>query len=348
MKVLLLCPKFYTLAETLKQGFIANNCAIEHYDYREDTKSIEDKIHTHIRKLPLKIRSKWYRIYVTKITKRHLEVFHKQRPDLVLVYNSEMLLPDTVEEMKKSAKVCFFLGDSPFYTPTNDFFMSCLMKADHIFCADTGIQEQLKITGLLNVHFFLVASNSNINYKKAVSSEEMARWGSDLVFVGSTYSTSAGFKRAMFLNQFSDLDIKIYTSRSFKRWYSYFPKLEKNVIHPEKRISDEELNTILNCCKLYPVDANPGMINGIHLRIMDCIASGILPLAEYRKDVKDLFGRAGLPIIDNYKKAEATAQYYLDNDKERKEISSSLATLIDERYSPEISIASLMNIITER
>jgi len=342
MKVLLLCPKFYTLAETLKQGFIANNCAIEHYDYREDTKSIEDKIHTHIRKLPLKIRSKWYRIYVTKITKRHLEVFHKQRPDLVLVYNSEMLLPDTVEEMKKSAKVCFFLGDSPFYTPTNDFFMSCLMKADHIFCADTGIQEQLKITGLLNVHFFLVASNSNINYKKAVSSEEMARWGSDLVFVGSTYSTSAGFKRAMFLNQFSDLDIKIYTSRSFKRWYSYFPKLEKNVIHPEKRISDEELNTILNCCKLYPVDANPGMINGIHLRIMDCIASGILPLAEYRKDVKDLFEKAGLPIIYDYNQSASMARYYLKNEKERLDIIEAIRNVVNMNYSPERSTQQLI------
>jgi hypothetical protein len=337
MKVLLLYPKIYTLAETFKLGFIQNNCEVYHYDYRDNTNLFKEKIHTHIRKLPYKVRSRWYNYYANAINQRHIEVFKDYCPDLVIIYNSEMLLPETIVFFQKKAKVVFFLGDSPFYTPVNDNFFSCLTKADIILCADTGIIEQLKIIGLNQCHFFLIASNPEVNYQKDVTVEEKAKWGSDLVFVGASYSTSIGYKRALFLNNFADLDIKIYTSRMFRRWYSYFPKLEKKVIHPGKRISDDELNTILNCCKIYPIDANPGLINGIHLRILDCIASGILPMAEYRKDVVEIFGKAGLPIIDDYSKASSLGAYYLKNEKERLEIIEALRNEV-KNYNPERSI----------
>jgi len=345
MKGLLLIPKLYTISKTFIKGLERNNCDVFHYDYREDTKGFEEKIHTHIRKFPHKIRSKWYRIYVSKINKRHLELFHKYQPDIVLVYNSEMLLPETVVEMKRSAKVCFFMGDSPFYTPTNDFYLQCLMKADCILCPDSFWVEQLKGIGLSGVHFFLLGSNPETNFPREVSNTEKETWGSDLVFVGATFSNVVGYKRALFLSKFSELDIRIYTNKMIERWYTFFPDLKKKVIYPEKRISDEDLNVILNCCKIYPVDANPGLINGIHVRIFDCIASGILPIAEYRKDVRDVFGKVGLPIIDDYNKAASIVQYYLDNELERKDIISALSKYVDEHYSPQKSIAKLLDIV---
>jgi len=343
MRILLLFPKVYTLANTFKLGLEKNNCDYKHYDYREDTKKTQERIHTHIRKFPLKIRSKWYAYYVSKINERHIEIFNEYQPNVVLIYNSEMLLPETIVAMKRSAKVCFFLGDSPFYTPMNDFFLPCLMVADYIFCPDSFIVKQLKGIGLPEVHFFLIGSNPEVNYRKKVSEEDKEKWGSDLVFIGSTYSTVVGYKRALFLSKFTDLDIKVYTSKAFRRWYRFFPELEKRVVHPEKRISDEELNTILNCCKIYPVDANPGLLNGIHLRVFDCIASGILPLAEYRKDIKDVFGQEGLPLIEDYKKASSMAEYYLKNEDERREIVEKLREKVYEQFSPEKSVQRLFD-----
>lgn len=157
------------------------------------------------------------------------------------------------------------------------------------------------------------------------------------------FTQSRGFKRILFLDQFTRYDFKIYTGKGITRWYEDFPGLKQRTVHPAKRLTDNELNTILNCCKLYPVDANPGLINGVHLRIFECIGSGILPLVEYRKDVKDIFGKQGLPIITNYKAAGEMAAYYLHHDQERMDILQGLRSFVAEKFSPAQSIANVLD-----
>ena len=85
------------------------------------------------------------------------------------------------------------------------------------------------------------------------------------------------------------------------------------------------------------------MINGVHWRIFECIGSGILPLAEYRKDVKEIFGKEGLPIITNYKMAPDLAAYYLRNDNERKDIMAELRNFEEANYSPAQSIGRFLD-----
>ena len=74
-----------------------------------------------------------------------------------------------------------------------------------------------------------------------------------------------------------DLDLKIY-GMGWEMWFDYFPKLEEKYVELKKPLSFEEVNIITNCGKIYPIDANPGLLNGIHIRIFDTIGSGILPI----------------------------------------------------------------------
>ena len=166
---------------------------------------------------------------------------------------------------------------------------------------------------------------------------------SDLVFVGSSNSGTTGYKRALFLNSFADMDIRVYTGRIIKRWYKDFPKLESRVVHPETRISHEEHNTILNCCKIYPIDANPGLINGMHIRVFDCISSGLLPLPEYRKDIETILGKEGLPLIHSYADAASLAQRWLDDDKGRTELVEHLSNYIGQHYNPKKVAQSIID-----
>jgi len=344
-KVLLLIPSMFTIADTLKQGFEQNDCKCMNYDIGREITALQRKIHSHVGKLPFIIRKKWYSFFVDRINARQLEQFKAYEPDLVIVYNGMFLYPETVREMQKTAKVSFLLGDSPFYTPQNDFFLPSLMQVDYILCPDSYWEKQFRGMGHAGALYFQIATNPATHYIKDVTAEEKQQWSSDLIFVGATYLTATGYKRARFLDQFSQLDIKIYTSKGFRRWYRYFPELEPRVVPVEKRISEADLNTMLNCCKIYPVDANPGLLNGIHLRIFDCIASGILPLAEYRKDVKTIFGPVGLPIIADYRKAAAQAEYYLQHENERNEIISALRKFTDKNFSPQIAVAKLLEAI---
>ena len=120
-KSLLLCPQRYSLFNTFTETLKVISDEVVGLDVSARMAARDVKINTQIFRLPFKLRSKWENHFLNKVNKIILEDFEKHKPDLVFVYNSEFLLPETCEYIKKKAKLIFFLGDSPFYTPTNNY-----------------------------------------------------------------------------------------------------------------------------------------------------------------------------------------------------------------------------------
>lgn len=342
-RALLIFPQMYSMVKAFEEGFQENGWEVVNHNNMDHISKGQRKINRLMRNFPSRLRTKRQQYFLSQVNSPIIRKFHDLQPDIVLAYNSGMLLPEIMTEMQKSAKVCFYMGDSPFYPTRADTYLSCLMKADLILSPDSYWRKQLTGLGIDTVISFLISCSPLTNHVKEVSDEDKKKWASDLVFVGITSPSTRGYKRILFLNQFSDLDFKIYTSTKIRTWYNEFPKLKNRVVHPEKRLTDSELNTLLNCCKLYPVDSNIGLINGVHWRIFECIGSGILPLAEYRKDIKEIFGKVGMPIISNYKKASDLAGYYLNNENERRDILNGLQSFLDKNYSPADCIGKVLD-----
>ena len=85
-------------------------------------------------------------------------------------------------------------------------------------------------------------------------------------------------------------------------------------------IAQEEMNRMYNRAAVIPVDGNPGIINGVHLRMFEALAAGALPLIEYRNDVDSLLFNGfedQLPLVRDYRKVADMAEYYLNNERER-------------------------------
>jgi hypothetical protein len=108
------------------------------------------------------------------------------------------------------------------------------------------------------------------------------------------------------------------------------------------RISNEEMNFALNCTKIYPIDQNTGIINGIHLRVFETIGAGALPVMEWRKDLDNVF-EGLLPVIKQYSKSRDLAMFYLQNEQKRLDTISSLQYLIKDKYTPELYIRRVIN-----
>lgn len=342
-RALLIFPKMYSMVKAFEEGFKENGWDVKNHDTTAGINKTQIKIYRNLHKFPGKIRTRWHRHFLNVINKKFMEHFLDYEPQIVLAYNSGMLMPETMKEIQKKAKVCFYMGDSPFYPTRTDTYLSCLLNADLVLSPDSYWRKQLTGMGIGTVKPFLIGTSKESNHVKQVSEKEKKKWGSDLVFVGITSPSTRGHKRILFLNQFSDLDLKIYTSTKIHTWYKEFPKLKKRVVHPEKRLTDAELNTLLNCCKLYPVEVPSGLINGVHLRIFECIGSGILPLAEYRKDINEIFAKEGLPIIRDFNKASEQALYYLKNEDERRDIIDGLQEFVKKNYSPAHSIGNVLD-----
>jgi len=339
MRVLLLSPADYTIHTSVTIGFERLEHSVYHYNYRKDIKKWEGNFNVHSRRLPFAYRSKWNNYFFKKINQNHRAVFDKQIPDIVFVYNNEMLLPETVAYFKKKgAKIIFFMGDNPFYTPTNDYFLHLLFQANLVISPDSFWTEQLELMGLNNC----TTEYFNSQHVRFNNQENENIEPHDLLFVGMSYKNSWGYKRALFLSKFADMDIRIHGNSAWHRWLEFFPQLKDKFIL-KGRYSDEYMDLLHRKAKIYPFDLNPGVLNGIHLRLFDCIEYGMLPIPEYRKDIQDVFSKEHLPIITDYRKAKDIVQYYLDNDTERIELVQSLKSFIRNNFNPEKSLGRILS-----
>lgn len=335
MKVLLLCPSFYTLDKTIKLGFTRLGHTVIQLDYRKELEKWKGKVNTQIYRLPFKFRNKWETFHLSDINKIHLREYEKHNPDIVFIYNNEMLLPETIKYFRQKSKIIFFLGDNPYYTPTNNYFLNLLTYADLIISPDSFWKQQLELIGIKNIVQDYLGFNDEINYPIEPTEKELQELGADVFFLGGGYVDTWGYKRTLFLSKFTDFDLKIYGTKNWIRWFKFFPEVENKFNLLDKPLSFEKVNLLCNCAKIYPVDANPGLLNGLHVRIFDCIGSGILPIVEYRKDIEIVFKDVEVPTIYSYDEAKSVAKKFIEDDYLRKSTLKNLRTFIDEKYKPE-------------
>lgn len=335
MKVLLLCPSFYTLDKTIKLGFERLGHQVLHYDYRTAVDRWKEKTNTQVYRLPFKLRNKWESYYLSVINSLHLKKYDEYKPDIVFIYNNEMLLPETIKYFKQKSKIIFILGDNPYYTPTNNYYLNLLTYADLIISPDSFWKHQLELIGIKNIVQDYLGFNDEINFPIKPTEAELTEFRSDVLFIGGGYVDSWGYKRTLFLSKFTAFDLTIYGTKNWIRWFKFFPEVENKFTLLNKPLSFEKVNLLSNCAKVYPVDANPGLLNGLHVRIFDCIGSGILPLVEYRKDIETVFKDVEIPIIHQYDEAKSVAKKYIEDDGLRKSTLKNLRAFIDEKYKPE-------------
>lgn len=330
-RALLLSSDRHTLFSSLS-GILGEMASeVRSFDVNKSIGPADSLIQSQILKAPFSIRAKWENSFQRRINQKIKETVSNYQPDLVMVYNSEFLLPETCETIKANAKLLFYLADSPFYTPQNNYYLADLTQADLILSPDTFWSKQLNTIGLTNTVYCIPAPDnstfSRLNDVTDVSS-------CDILYAGTSYFTSWGYKKALLMSKFTEFDFRLYGDRMWKRWFRFFPDLEKS-FQETGYIPADRLNRMFNMARLIPVDGNPGILNGFHLRTFEALSAGALPLIEYREDVDgSLFKGCDvkLPLIRDYNKAGEIASYYLKNENERRETAAALFGFIMKKY----------------
>ncbi|MBP7796932.1 MAG: glycosyltransferase [Elusimicrobiales bacterium] len=343
MKILLFVPDNYSLKNIISSGFIQLGHRVKFINYKHFFPNWHNRLIEKTGGLSKRFTKYWYYPYLNKINQKYLYFVNKEKPDFIIVYNDQLLLPKTAREIKKVCPVFNYLGDNPFYIEGRPFNIATMQEANHVFSPDSFWVKQIKQIGLNNVSFLLLGYDKGLNHPINVAPEEKEKYGSDLLMIGRTYRNSWGYKRALFYSKFSDMDIKIY-GRGWELWFDYFPELKKRYYSLDKPLSFEMVNLLSNCSKIYPIDANPGLIYGLHIRIFDCIGSGILPLVEYRKDIDLVFNEVNIPIIYSYNEAADKAKYFLRNENERIEMIKELQSYVDRNYTPQIAAEKIIEV----
>ena len=340
-KALLIIPEMYSIKNVVSEGLEGLGYNVIHIDYR---KKINNR-NRYLRKLHTILSTAQNRFAKLQgdVNEYYKKTYNNLNPDLVIIYNDELILPNTLYYFKQKSNVIFLLGDNPLtLNPPNIYNIQILFQADIVVCADSSWKKQLERIGLNNIIYDYLAYSSNV-FSSDVNTPPNKR-DNDILFVGRTYAGSWGFKRCLFLDQFTDLNIDIYGSGAhWLKWLDYFPKIGKKLIYNKSKLSFEKFKQLLNSYKVFPVDANPGLINGIHLRVFECISAGILPLIEYTKNIDLVFNGVPLPVIHNFGNIKELTSEYLNNDEKRIKILTNAKEYLDENYSPRVVIKRILD-----
>lgn len=348
MRILTLIPKGYSWLNSINKNFEKFNNEVITLDYLSFFKTWQNKLITKSNGLPISFKNKIriHDAYRKKINMIYLEKIYGYKPNMVFVYNDQYLTYETAKEIQKITKLVFFLGDNPFFFhnhPINELGM--YLNADYLFCCDSFITEFFKKAGQKKITEVIFGYDPTICYPMQPSIEEKERFSNDVVMIGRLYPTiksSWTYKRLLFYKQFTNLDMKIY-GHGWSKYKATFPELIQKVVNLDHYLTFDEINTLLSCCKVYPVEANPGIINGIHLRVFDCIGTEILPIVEYTKDLDNVFNEVEIPIIKNYKDAEKIAKYYIKNSEKRERLKKELKQFVNQRYTPQQAVFRMIS-----
>ena len=337
----------YSLAEMLKDGFEANGWEVKIVDYKEMLPKYFSNCYERTVGLPNRITKYWKPRYYRKINKKYLDYIDIEKPDMVLIYNNQFFYPDTIKKIKENSRVVFYLGDNPLWSKTFDHNLEILKYSDCTICPDSHWEFELSSIELPNIVCDYIGYSSKTFFSISKISEKMKKkYQSDLLFIGRNYDDSSGYKRTLFINSFEGLNLKIFGGKDWYRWLQHFPRLLLHFRLLESRLTNEELNIAINCCKIYPIDQNTGITNGIHARVFEVIGSGSLPIMEWRKDIDTFFGNL-LPVIKNYKDSRKIASKYLMDDDLRIRTIIKLKLHVENNYTPTLYVKRLLNKLSE-
>ena len=342
MKALLFIPGVYSLAEMLQDGFEANSWGTQIMDYQILVSHLTNRFYERTAGLPDRITKYWTPQYFKLINKKYFEVCLSEKPDIIVIYNNQFFFPETIEKLKKHSRIVFILGDNPLWSKTFDYNLAILKYADLILSPDSYWQHELTSIGIPNVICDYIGYSPKRFFKTTEIPDLIKiKYQSDLLFIGRNYNDSSGYKRTQFLSSFAGLNLKIFGTTEWNKWLSYFPELYPHFNLGTERISQKELNMAINCTKVYPIDQNTGIVNGLHLRVFEAIGAGTLPVMEWRKDVDMVFGKL-LPVIKNYNESREIVSYYLLNEQVRNDTISKLRTLIKNDYTPSLYVKRII------
>lgn len=341
MKILLFFSGQSSLSHIFKQIFSLRSSEFEVVNYLDFLPNYYHRLHDTSGKMPGIIEKRIRKSYLKQIQLKYIEIIKSKKPDLVFIYNDQMLCAETLDRVNTNIKIGVFLADSPLFLQKRAHIIGLIRRADVVFAPDTYWLEQCKMLGVKKTAYLIPGYNEQDHFKISPTIDQSKKYRSDVFFMGSPYVDNWGYKRALFLSKFCGFNFYFLGPEYWKKWFVHFPELRDKWICKTGHLPDDELNLMMNCAKIIPVDANPGIINGLHIRVFDTIASGVLPLVEYRKDLDEIFKDTGLDFIKSYNDIPELASNFIKHDFERSVLVEKLQKTVLQKYN----IHSAANII---
>ncbi len=249
-----------------------------------------------------------------KVNDEILKIAKEFKPELFLVLLGENISAKTVESIKGlGAVTANWLLDSIILPHRLEFMRASAPAYDHIFLIDSpDVLDKIDFKAA-HVDSIPLGCDPEVHNKIELSKSEIAKYGSDIAFVGSVSP-----ERQKVLDELSDFDIKIWG-----RWQAESDKLKGRYM--ARDIYGPDTTKIYNASKIV-IDihgrfGSPDGIFNVTPRVFEVPASGTLLMTNDIPQVHSLYKTPDeMVVYSDVAGLRERITYFLAHEPERRSI----------------------------
>lgn len=286
-KALIIGPDFYNFNSAVRASFerLGYECRVACYGTPVDPYGLFNKISYKLAldKAAFRARNRRRRQGFYR------DIFDKYRPDVVFVLNGEILLGDTLDYFRKSAKVAIWCFDSVMHVPD---IKNHIDHADRFYCYDKGDIGYYASQGKRAL-FLPQAADTSVYHPLEGIKKDI-----DILFVGDLYHSPRRRQYiAEVIKAFPDRRIKV--AGIYKPWYKNPLKAlfrERRDIFTNRNVPPVQVNELYNRARVVLNIHNEQQTDGANPKVFEICASGAYQICDGNPYIRGLFpgGQIGL------------------------------------------------------
>lgn len=288
-KVLIIGPSFFYYNYSIGRAFeqLGFDYKIIQYDEPVHPFNLKNKLLNKVLKDKSVLQEKSRKSFNALL----LDAYKTYSPELVFIYNGDIIELDTVHIFKQTAKVVVWMLDGVYRHPRSEALAPVV---DAYFCFEQEDVNYLVNKGI-KAYFLPQACDTSIyhplNLKKDI----------DILFVGALYGYPNRIKLLQkVIERFPQYNIKIYGR--YKPWYKNPLKWllrEKRNIFMNRNVSPEEVNRLYNRSKICLNIHHEQSKNGANPKVFEITGSGAFQLVDDNPYIKTIFKNEEVFIYHN-------------------------------------------------
>lgn len=334
-KVLILGPSFFGYNESIRRAFDALGYRTKVMEYDEPVHPFDLKNKIMRKLFP---RSGWLRRKSRRLFNASVTAgYEAYRPDLVFIYNGDILEKETVRRFKERSQVAVWMLDGAFRHPDS---VAIAPEADAYFCFEKSDVDKLKALGV-NA-WFLPQGYDPAVYYPVPGVKDI-----DVLFVGALYRYPKRIRllKALVRELGDTCTIRIYGPyKPFEKNPLKWLLREKRTVFINKSVPPEEVNRLYNRARLCINIHHAQSVEGANPKVFEICGAGAFQLVDYNAFIAGIYPAGEAALFRTGEEFIRMAKQFLAADTS--EAAARAHRIVSERHTFECRIREALAILS--
>lgn len=307
-KVLIFGPDFFGYNQSIRRAFEQSGYAAQVVAYDEPVHPFDWKNKWLHKLFPdsKRLRARSRRTFNAQA----LEAFDAYRPDLVFIYNGDILEKETIRYFRRTSRVAVWMLDGAFLHPDS---LAIAPETDVYFCFERSDVAPLRAQGV-NAYFLPQGYDPAVYYP--VPSENPEK-DIDILFVGALYRYPERIRLMKLLVRTFGDRYKMLVYGWYKPWYKTPLRWlfrERRDIYMNRSIPSDRVNRLYNRARVCLNIHHEQSADGANPKVFEICGSGAYQVVDYNPFVAEVYPHGEVGIFRSDEELLAEVERALNND----------------------------------